>query len=119
MVKENLRKYILGIFILIGLGGIIYKNMVPDYTVYIGTGEGYNDSIELTIQAKKNKNNEIRILKIDAKHNDTPAIAGPAIEELKAQTLSKQSADIDGVSGATYTSEGYKDALKDAISKIK
>jgi uncharacterized protein with FMN-binding domain len=42
------------------------------------------------------------------------ANAGP---KLKQQTLAKQSADIDSVSGATYTSEGYKQSLQSALDK--
>jgi hypothetical protein len=42
------------------------------------------------------------------------ANAGP---KLKAQTLQKQSADIDSVSGATYTSEGYKASLQSALDR--
>jgi uncharacterized protein with FMN-binding domain len=42
------------------------------------------------------------------------ANAGP---KLKQQALAKQSADIDSVSGATYTSEGYKESLQSALDK--
>jgi uncharacterized protein with FMN-binding domain len=42
------------------------------------------------------------------------AKAGP---KLRQQALAKQSADIDSVSGATYTSEGYKESLQSALDK--
>jgi uncharacterized protein with FMN-binding domain len=42
------------------------------------------------------------------------ANAGP---KLRQQALAKQSADIDSVSGATYTSEGYKESLQSALDK--
>lgn len=42
------------------------------------------------------------------------AKAGP---RLRQQALAKQSADIDSVSGATYTSEGYKESLQSALDK--
>jgi uncharacterized protein with FMN-binding domain len=38
-----------------------------------------------------------------------------AVPELIAETLQAQSADIDTVSGATITSEGYKESLQAAI----
>jgi uncharacterized protein with FMN-binding domain len=38
-----------------------------------------------------------------------------AIPTLQAQTVSKQSASLDTVSGATYTSEGYMQSLQSAI----
>jgi uncharacterized protein with FMN-binding domain len=38
-----------------------------------------------------------------------------AVPKLIAETLEAQSADIDSVSGATITSEGYKESLQAAI----
>ncbi|MEU0068248.1 FMN-binding protein [Streptomyces sp. NPDC006332] len=40
-----------------------------------------------------------------------------AVPKLVAETLRAQSADIDTVSGATITTEGYKDSLQAAIDK--
>ncbi|MGQ4400924.1 FMN-binding protein [Streptomyces hayashii] len=40
-----------------------------------------------------------------------------AVPKLNAQVVAKQSPDIDTVSGATYTSEGYKKSLQSAIDK--
>jgi uncharacterized protein with FMN-binding domain len=38
-----------------------------------------------------------------------------AVPELDAETVQAQSAQIDTVSGATYTSEGYQQSLQSAI----
>ena len=40
-----------------------------------------------------------------------------AIPQLKSETLTAQSANIDAVSGATYTSSGYKQSLQSALDK--
>ncbi|HEY3605103.1 MAG TPA: FMN-binding protein [Sporichthyaceae bacterium] len=45
----------------------------------------------------------------------TAAINARAIPALEAETLSAQSARIDTVSGATYTSEGYQRSLQSAL----
>lgn len=45
---------------------------------------------------------------------DLSAQAGP---QLRQEALSAQSANIDGVSGATYTSNGYKQSLQAAIDQ--
>lgn len=119
MNKNKLRAYLIVGFIIFGFGGIVYENTKPPVPTYEGVGDGYNGDILVKIQAKKNKNNELRILNVNVKHEDTEAIAGPAIGELKNQTLLKQGKNIEEVAGATYTSEGYKDALNDAISKVK
>ena len=46
-------------------------------------------------------------------------IDGYAVPLLKQQTLQAQSATIDGVSGATYTSSSYMRSLQSAIDKAK
>ncbi|GIE74539.1 FMN-binding protein [Actinoplanes philippinensis] len=46
------------------------------------------------------------------KHDE---ISARALPELVRATLAAQSADIDSVSGATYTSGGYKESLQSAI----
>lgn len=48
---------------------------------------------------------------------ESAAIAANAGPKLKQQALEKQSADIDTVSGATYTSQGYKKSLQSALDK--
>ena len=47
----------------------------------------------------------------------TESIGGVASEELQKQIMEKQSSDIDGVSGATETSNAVKAALEDAIAQ--
>jgi uncharacterized protein with FMN-binding domain len=42
-----------------------------------------------------------------------------ALPILRQETLQKQSADIDAVSGATVTSDGYKESLQSALDAAK
>jgi uncharacterized protein with FMN-binding domain len=42
-------------------------------------------------------------------------INSQAIPQLNAETLQAQSAQIDTVSGATYTSDGYRQSLQSAL----
>ncbi|NGO45563.1 FMN-binding protein [Streptomyces ureilyticus] len=44
-------------------------------------------------------------------------ISSTASPKLNQETLEAQSADIDTVSGATYTSEGYKQSLQSALDQ--
>lgn len=48
---------------------------------------------------------------------ESAAIAANAGPKLKQQALQKQSADLDTVSGASYTSEGYRKSLQSALDK--
>ena len=48
---------------------------------------------------------------------ETPAIGGAAAEELIAQVLEAQSAEIDGVSGATLTTDAVKACVEDILAQ--
>ena len=50
---------------------------------------------------------------------ETPAIGQAAAEELTAQVLAAQSAEIDGVTGATLTTSAVKLALNNCIAQAK
>ena len=50
---------------------------------------------------------------------ETPAIGQAAAEELTAQVLAAQSAEIDGVSGASLTSNAVRLALNNCIAQAK
>ncbi|MFD5271153.1 FMN-binding protein [Streptomyces sp. NPDC058335] len=53
------------------------------------------------------------------KGGQSDRITADAVPELNQAALTAQSADIDAVSGATFTSEGYKKSLQSAIDKMK
>ncbi|MET8770431.1 FMN-binding protein [Streptomyces sp. NPDC004658] len=42
-----------------------------------------------------------------------------AVPKLNQEAVAAQNADIDAVSGATYTSEGYKKSLQSALDKVE
>ncbi|WP_323186630.1 FMN-binding protein [Streptomyces sp. NBC_00878] len=44
-------------------------------------------------------------------------ISSDAVPKLNQETLAAQSADIDSVSGATYTSAGYEQSLQSALDR--
>lgn len=54
----------------------------------------------------------------DSNHHDRQ-INERAIPQLVSETLDAQSADIDMVSGATYTSDGYLQSLQSAIDQAQ
>ena len=51
----------------------------------------------------------------DGRSQQISSFAGP---QLAQQALTAQSAKIDGVSGATYTSDSYKTSLQSAIDQL-
>ena len=48
---------------------------------------------------------------------ESSQIDATAIPQLKSETLTAQGANIDAVSGASYTSSGYKQSLQSALDK--
>jgi uncharacterized protein with FMN-binding domain len=73
--------------------------------------------VTVTITMKSGKITDVAaVLPNTGESKDIAARAGP---QLRQQTLNKQSAKIDTVSGATYTSEGYRQSLQSAIDQAK
>ncbi|MEH0442873.1 MULTISPECIES: FMN-binding protein [unclassified Streptomyces] len=71
---------------------------------------------------------QVRITVVENKITKAEAVQAPkggtstqktelAVPKLNAAVVARQSANIDTVSGATYTSEGYKKSLQSAIDK--
>jgi uncharacterized protein with FMN-binding domain len=82
---------------------------------WTGRSEGYNGEIAVIVDTDTFSITDINVLK----HDEDPIIGGGAITELKAAILETDSTDIDAVSGATLTSDGFIDAVEDALSKAK
>lgn len=115
---KKIRKYCVIGFIIVGLA-CIFVEKANGPKLYTGVGDGFDSEITVEIMAKKNSKGELRISDIKYTHGDTEAIAGPALNELATKVKNTQSIDVDVVAGATYSSEGFIQALEDACSKIK
>ena len=85
-------------------------------TTYTGTGKGFGGDVVVTITV----NDETKeILSVEsAGEKETEAVGGAALETLDANFLAAQSAEFDGVSGATITSDAYKEAVADALAQM-
>jgi uncharacterized protein with FMN-binding domain len=73
--------------------------------------------VALTVAGKKITN--VKILQQTNEGSQSQQIDAMAIPKLTSETLTAQSARIDAVSGATYTSQGYIQSLQSAVDKIK
>ncbi|MCF0113815.1 MAG: FMN-binding protein, partial [Erysipelotrichaceae bacterium] len=82
---------------------------------YTGEGEGFGGKVTVTIETDANAIVAVEIVADD----ETPNVGGAALEELTSQLLDAQSAEIDGVSGATFTSKGVMAAAEKAIAAAK
>ena len=82
---------------------------------YTGESSGHDAGLTVTVTVDENS---ITDVKIDASH-ETATIGGAAAPKLEEQILKAQSPEIDGVSGATETSDGVSRALSQALAKAQ
>jgi len=74
----------------------------------------YGETIKVTVTVAGGK---ITNVKFDT--TDTPDFGGEAVKKIAASAMSKQSANVDTVSGSTMTSKGAIKALQDAVNQAK
>jgi uncharacterized protein with FMN-binding domain len=74
-------------------------------------------NVELSIVVSGGKITDVKVLDSPSDHSRSVQINKSALPKLRAEALAAQSADIDTVSGATYTSSGYKLSLQSAIDR--
>ena len=80
---------------------------------YIGTGTGNNGPIKVKVTFS-----DTEILTVEViEHGETVGIYEPAAEQIPAAIVAAQDYDVDGVSGATMTSDGIMKAVKNAIEQ--
>ena len=117
----GIREWLVIVFIILGLVAFAFEDVFkPKIYQAEGTGIGYNDDITLKVSAYKKKDKTIRVTDIQVEHADTDEIGGVAIQKLVDDIKARQKfEDFDFVAGATFTSEGFKEALTMAIDDIK
>ena len=108
-------------FISIGLLAFVFEDKFkPKIYEAEGTGIGYNGDITLKVKAYKKKDKSLRVTEIQVEHGDTDVIGGVCCTKLVDDVKARQRLDkIDMVAGATFTSEGFKEAFTEAIENIK
>ncbi len=74
-------------------------------------------SVEVTVSGTKITNVQIATLS-DGGNFRSVSIDQQAIPILESEVISAQNANIQGVSGATYTSEGFITSLQSALSSL-
>ena len=81
---------------------------------YTGTANGFGGPVDVTLTV----GDAGGITNVEIKGDgETPDVGGAAIPTLADRILEAQSAEIDGVSGATFTSQAVLDATAQAIAQ--
>jgi uncharacterized protein with FMN-binding domain len=74
---------------------------------------------QVAVTLTGSKITKVTILQHTDDGTNSQAIDGNALPKLTAETLAAQSAKIDAVSGASYTSAGYIKSLQSALDKAE
>ena len=78
---------------------------------FVGSGKGYNGDIKVKVSVENKKITDIEVVK-----HEESGFTRRAMKKINDEILSSQSLDVDNIAGATYTSEGIKEAVGKAIA---
>lgn len=90
------------------------KGLYTDGT-YTGTGNGFRGKINVTVTVENGNISDVQV----RNYEDDDAYMQSVIRELIPKVLEKQSTAVDTVSGATYSSKGFLEAVEQAIHSKK
>ncbi len=79
-----------------------------------GAGKGMNGDVNVTVTVENGKITAVTV----GKHKETAGIGDMAIEALPQAIIDKQSTEVDGVAGATLTSDALKEAVNNALAGV-
>ena len=80
---------------------------------YVGTGKGMNGKFQVTVTIAGGQVTDIQV----GENSETQGIGSNAIEQMPGRIIQAQSVNVDGVAGATVTSDAIKEAVADALSQ--
>lgn len=78
-----------------------------------GTGVGKHGDVTVAVTFDGGKITDIKVVK----EKENKVLARGVYTDLKDQVIATNSADLDVISGATFSSKGFLDAVKDAAKK--
>ncbi len=78
-----------------------------------GTGVGKHGDITVAVTFDNGKIQDIKVLK----SSENPILAKKVFSEFKDEVIAQSSTDLDMISGATFSSKGFVDAVNDAAKK--
>ncbi len=95
------------------LAGIFSLSAQAAVQTVEGTGVGKHGDVTVAVTFDDNKIQDIKIVR----QQENKVLAAKVFTDLKDQVIASNSADLDAISGATFSSKGFLDAVKDAAKK--
>ncbi len=119
MTKESARKWVVVVFIVVGVLFWIYEVNKPGPRTVEGVGQGYGGDIVVKLDVIPESGGKYKIVGVDIQHNETPFIGGVAIDSLKEEILRNQNKILDEVVGATVTRDGVQEGYGKALRELE
>ncbi|MCM2534989.1 FMN-binding protein [Neobacillus pocheonensis] len=88
------------------------KQMYKDGT-FTGTGMNRRGEIKVAVTLKKDKITDVQISNWGMHYSESDVVGLPG------EVLQRQNANVDNVSGATYSTQAFADAVQDALNQAK
>lgn len=115
---ENMMRRRISLVLLIGLAvisGYFWSQIDADKLddgIYHATAKGFAGDLEIAVTMSGGDISAIDVVN----HNDTPFMAQPVFDQVIPAIIAAQSPEVDALTGATYTSEAVKDAVRQVLS---
>jgi uncharacterized protein with FMN-binding domain len=88
------------------------KGIYKDGT-FTGTGSNRRGSIQVAVKIKNDKITDVTISDYGMHYSESD------VDGLPDEVVQKQSASVNNVSGATYSTQAFQDAIQDALSQAQ
>lgn len=105
----------IALLLALGYGEAKAKEAAASVDVFSASELGFGGNVTVSLKMKDGK---IQSVTVDGP-DETPDVGGKALAALKQQVMDAQSAEIDGVSGATITSDAVRGAAAKALAQAK
>ena len=85
----------------------------------VGAREPYGyGALSVAVTARGNRIEDVRVNGLQTAEQYSQQLAAQVIPMLRSEVLSAQSASINGISGASYTSQAYALSVQSALDKL-
>lgn len=116
--EDYLKKLLCLTLMIILVTGLIScgnKKIIYNSGSYDGNAEGHIGPIKVQIVTDQYSIKEINIVD----QQETPVIADIVYEKIPVRVIKANSPEVEVVAGATYTSNGLLEAIRDGLNKAK
>ncbi|MCY6484747.1 FMN-binding protein [Clostridium aestuarii] len=103
------------VFIVFTLTIFNHKKLLYKEGTYKGTGQGHHGEIKVEVITNKYKIKEIKIVE----QQETPELCDIVYNKMPERIIKANSVEVNVVAGASFTSQGLIDAVKNALGKAK